>query len=273
MTFMRTESPIGVFDSGLGGLTVLRALQLRLPHEDFVYLGDTARTPYGTRGAQTILNYTHVCARELRDRRIKLLVVACSTVSAVALDSLAGELFLPVVGSIVPGAQAALAITKTRRIGVLTSTRTALTHAYERAFEALDPEARVFVQASPLLIALADEGWLTGDVPRLTVRKYVEPLLAENVDTLLLGCSQYPLLAELVSNELAALGHAISVVNSADPVADAALEQVATRKLATQRDDPGKIRVALTELPNDYALTERYLGRPVRDITIAAVDL
>jgi glutamate racemase len=272
---LRTEGPIGVFDSGLGGLSVLRALRERLPHEDFVYLGDTARTPYGTRGKQTILNYTHACARALRDNRIKLLVVACNTVSAIALEPLAAELFLPVVGAIVPGLQAATKVSVGQRIGVLTSTRTALSGSYQRAFPSIAlPGAEVFVQPSPLLISLADEGWLEGEVPRLTVREYLAPLLKHQIDTLLLGCSQFPLLAGLIERELAALGGGlIRLVDSARPLAEECVQVIAARQLATVRTDPGKTRIVLTDLPEDFRVAERYLGAHIGVSSITAVDL
>jgi glutamate racemase len=272
---LRTEGPIGVFDSGLGGLSVLRALTERMPREDFVYLGDTARTPYGTRGKQTILNYTHACARALREHRIKLLVVACNTVSAIALEPLAAELFIPAVGAILPGLHAATKVSVGQRIGVLASSRTALSGSYEQAFPSIALRgAQIFVQPSPLLIALADEGWLEGEVPRLAVREYLTPLLKHGIDTLLLGCSQFPLLSGLIERELAALGGGlIRVVSSAEPLADECLKVVTARQLATVRTDPGKVRILLTDLPEDLRVAERYLGAHIGVTSITAVDL
>jgi glutamate racemase len=277
MTNLRNEGPIGVFDSGLGGLTVLRALHERLPHEDFVYIGDTARTPYGTRGKQTILNYAHACARVLREQRVKLLAIACNTLSAVALSSLDGELFFPVIGALRPGAQAALGVSTGKRIGVLASTRTALADAYPQAFSALDHSARVYVQKSPLLVTLADEGWTEGEVPTLVVREYLKPLLSHSIDTLLLGCSQYPLFSKLIEAELAPhptpRGRPIAVVDSAQPLAKQVVREIAERQLATERTDPGKLRIVLSDMPEDFTVANRYLGRDLATLQVTAVDL
>jgi len=274
MTSLRNEGPIGVFDAGLGGLTVLRALHERLPLEDFVFLGDTARAPYGTRGTQTVLNYAHACARVLREHRIKLLVLASHTVSAVALEPLAGELFMPVLGAITPGLSALHAAGK-RRIGVLASPRSALSGAHARALAALgaaDAEARVL--ATPLLPALADEGLLQGELPRLALRQYLTPLLSQQVDSVLLGASSYPLLAPLVEAELAALGCGeITVQDGVAPLADAVVAAVAARQLATARTDPGKLRIVLTDLPESFAAADRYLGHDIKQHSISAVDL
>lgn len=274
MLHLRNESPIGVFDAGLGGLTVLRALRERLPCEDFVYLGDTARAPYGGRGAQTVLNYSHACARVLREQRIKLLVIASHTVSAVALEPLAGELFMPVVGAITPGLAALVAVGM-QSIGVLASARTVQSGGYARALAKLNrPEVRVSVLPSPLLCALLEEGLLQGELPRLALRHYLQPLLQQGVDSLLLGASGYPLLLPLVREELAALGHAhLSVLDSAQPLADEVSQMITARQLATTRTDPGKVRIVLTDLPESIATANRYLGHDIRQHAIHSVDL
>jgi glutamate racemase len=273
MIHLRNEGPIGVFDAGLGGLTVLRALHERLPHEDFVYLGDTARAPYGSRGAQTVLNYAHACARVLREQRIKLLVIASHTVSAVALEPLAAELFMPVLGAIVPGLAALTAAGK-RRIGVLASPRCALSGAYGRALAALCPDAQALVQSSPLLSALLDEGLVQGELPRLALRHYLAPLLSQQVDSVLLGASCYPLLLPLVHAELAALGSPqLPVLDSAQPLADEVVATVAARQLATARTDPGKLRVVFTDLPESFSAANRYLGQDLRRHGVSAIDV
>lgn len=274
MLNLRNEGPIGVFDAGLGGLTVLRALAARLPLEDFVYLGDTARAPYGGRGAQTVLNYAHACARVLREQRIKLLVIASHTVSSVALEPLAGELFMPVTGSIAPGLTALVAAGM-QHIGVLASARTVQSSGYARALVTLNrPEVRVSVQASPLLCAMLEEGLSQGDLPRLALRHYLQPLLAQHIDSLLLGASGYPLLLPLVREELAALGHAhVTVLDSAQPLAEEVAAMVAARQLATARTDPGKIRIVLTDMPENFIAANRYLGHDIGQHSVSAVDL
>jgi glutamate racemase len=275
MTNLRNEAPIGIFDSGLGGLTVARALSERLPHEDLVYLGDTARTPYGTRSPQTVMNYAHACARVLREQRAKVLVIACNTVSALALDSLAGELFLPVMGVVIPGARAALAQSPRGRVGVLASQGTVRSGAYPRAIAKLQPGAQVFLEAAPLLVPLVEEGWLSGDVPRLALCKYLEPLVAHDIDALLLGCTHYPLLDSLLRPQLAALsGKDIPIIDSAHAIADEVADMIESKHLATERDDAGKLRIVVTDQGEDFDhAAERFLGRSLHGIAVNAIDL
>ena len=180
---MRADAPLGVFDSGLGGLTVVRALREALPGERIVYLGDTARVPYGTKGPATVVKYALACARHLVARDVKAIVVACNTVSAVAPERLRVELDIPVLEVIEPGARAAVAATRTGRIGVLATAGTIASGAYPRAVAQLSTRAEVVGQPAPLLVPLAEEGWTEGDVPRLVVRRYVEPLAKAGVDS------------------------------------------------------------------------------------------
>lgn len=275
MTNLRNEGPIGVFDSGLAGLTVVRTLIECLPHEDIVYLGDTARVPYGTRGRQTILNYSHACASVLREQRIKLLVTACNTVSAIALEQLQAELFMPVIGTVLPGAAAAVSVSHNKHIGVLASTRTAISGVYTRAITSLAPHAKVFVQKSQLLVSLIEEAWLDGDVPRMAVREYVAPLVQKSgIDTLVLGCSQYPLLEPLIKSELASLtDKPVAVVDSAHAAAAEVVHTIQTKHLATERTDPGKLRIVVTDMPEDLKMATRYLGRDASKFSITAIDL
>ena len=275
MTNLRNEAPIGVFDSGLGGLTVVRALRELLPREDLVYLGDTARVPYGTRSPQTVVNYAHACARVLREHRAKLLVIACNTVSALALDALANELFYPVLGTVRPGTRAALSQSPRGRIGVLATPATARSGAYARAAAELQPGAHVFVQPAPLLVPLIEEGWLDGEVPRLALRRYLEPLIAHDVDALLLGCTHYPLLEPLLSAELAALGgRPLPVIDSASAIAGEVAALIDAKHLATERDDPGKLRIVVTDQADDFQPTaERFLGGSLASTPVTAIDL
>src|SRR5580704_4257031 len=213
---MGAGAPLGVFDSGLGGLTVVRALRLALPHEDIVYLGDTARVPYGTKGPATVIKYALGCARHLVGRGVKAIVIACNTVSAVAPERLRIELDLPVLGVIEPGARAAVAATKKGKIGVLATAATIASGAYPRAVSAISTRAEVIGQAAPLLVPLAEEGWTEGDVPRLAVRRYVEPLARAKVDVVVLGCTHYPLLRAIIADEVRErIGADVTVVDSA----------------------------------------------------------
>ena len=192
MAYEPQSLPIGVFDSGVGGLTVLRALREALPHESFVYLGDTARLPYGTKSPGTVQRYARQAAQALVDRGVKLLVLACNTVSAVAVEPLRAHFGpLPVVGVVEPGAEAACAASATGHILVTGTEGTIRGGAYERAIRAQRPDARVTGQACPLFVALAEEGWTHGEVPRLAARRYLEPALAAdpNIDCIVLGLS------------------------------------------------------------------------------------
>jgi glutamate racemase len=209
--------PIGIFDSGIGGLTVLRALRARLPRERFVYLGDTARLPYGTKSSETVARYALRAGRFLAARDIKLLVVACNTASATALPALAATLPVPVIGVVEPGAAAAARRTL-GRVGVIGTESTIASGAYTRALLAVRPDLEVTAAACPLFVALAEEGWFDHPVTREVAAIYLAPLAAAGVDTLILGCTHYPLLRAAIA---AGIGHGVALVDSAQAVADA----------------------------------------------------
>jgi glutamate racemase len=271
----RNDAPIGVFDSGLGGMTVLRAVAERLPHEDLVYLGDSARVPYGTRSAQTVVNYARACARKLREQQIKLLVVACNTVSAVALDILSAELDFPVLGVIAPGARAGVRASRSGRLGVLCTPGTVLSGAYPRAVAAVNPDVNVFVEAAPLLVPLVEEGWLEGDVPRLAVRKYLGALVQHDIDALVLGCTHYPLLASVIATELADLhGSQVPVVDSAHALSAELADVLERQQLSAFAGKQGKLRIFVTDMPNKFSdVASRFLGQDVATLDVTAIDL
>lgn len=266
--------PIGVFDSGLGGLTVARAIGETLPHERLVYLGDTARVPYGTRSAETVIRYARRCAQYLRGHAVKMLVVACNTVSAVALDMLRVELDVPVLGVVEPGAEAAIEASAARRIGVLATPGTIASGAYVRAVAGLDTRAEVFARPAPLLVPLVEEGWMEGTVPQLTVRRYLEPFAGSGIDALVLGCTHYPLLRELLTAEIrACCGASVSVVDSGHATAAALASLLEERGLASSGGD-GAFRLLVTDLPGRFSdVASRFLARDVDDIQVEAVDL
>ena len=259
------NAPLGVFDSGLGGLTVARALRERLPAESIVYLGDTARVPYGTRSADTVIKYALGCARILIDRGVKAIVVACNTVSAVALDVLRVELDLPVLGVIEPGARAALDASEGNVIGVLGTTGTIASLAYPQAVAALSTRAEVVGQAAPLLVPLVEEGWLEGEVPRLAVRRYLEPLLARGARVIVLGCTHYPLLQAVIEREAAAIaGRPVRIVDSAHATAEAVADFLRDREAAAEGPQPGHLDLIVTDLPKSFAeVARRFLGANV----------
>jgi glutamate racemase len=272
---MADSAPVGVFDSGLGGLTVVRAIRQALPHEDLVYLGDTARVPYGTRSAQTVLRYARSCARYLKEHRIKVLVVACNTVSAVALDMLRVELDVPVLGVVGPGARAGVVASRTGRLGVLATAGTVASGAYARAVAAVDTRAEVFARPAPLLVPLAEEGWVDGDVPAQAVRRYLEPLARDGVDALVLGCTHYPLLAPVIEAEARALcGPDVQVVDGASATAAELVELLAARELGAPTGVAGALRLLVTDLPDRFAeVAGRFLGAPVELGDVTQVDL
>lgn len=264
----RRDAPLGVFDSGLGGLTVVHALRERCPSEDIVYLGDTARVPYGTRSADTVIRYALGCARVLLARGVKAIVVACNTVSAVALEMLRIELDLPVLGVIVPGARAAVAASKGAPIGVLGTTGTISSGAYPRAVAALSTRAVVHGQAAPLLVSLAEEGWLEGQVPRLVAQRYLEPLVAKGARCVVLGCTHFPLLRRPIEEELAALaGEPLTIVDSAHATADDVSEFLKERDLSSTRERRGQLDLLVTDVPKSFRdVASRFLGEAVDEV-------
>ena len=254
--------PLGVFDSGLGGLTVVRALRAALPHEDIVYLGDTARVPYGTRGAATVIKYASLCAQHLVGHGVKAIVIACNTVSAVAPERLRIDLDLPVLAVIEPNARAAVLASKTGKIGVLATPATIASGAYTRAVISISTRAEVTCQAAPLLVPLAEEGWTEGEVPRLAARRYLEPLARAGVDVVVLGCTHYPLLRAVIESEARDLiGPHVTIVDSATVIAAEVVSFLEARGLQRDASTLGKTSLFVTDMPKSFAdVAGRFLG-------------
>ena len=255
---------IGIFDSGVGGLTVFHSIAQRLPNEPIVYLGDTARVPYGTRSAETVIRYAQSCTQLLLERRLKLLVVACNTVSAVALDVLRNDLDIPVLGVIEPGSHAAVHATRNGSIGVIGTHATIASGEYSRVIERLAPDAHVVAKACPLFVPLAEEGWTDGPVPQQIAATYLHDLVQARIDTLVLGCTHYPLLAPVIA---AAAGANVVMVDSAEATAGAVEETLnAMDRLA----EPGAPRreFLVTDAPEKFAdIGRRFLGYEVGAVT------
>ncbi len=272
------SAPIGVFDSGLGGLAVARAIAATLPDETLVYLGDTARVPYGTRSAETVIRYARSCGRALARDGIKLLVVACNTVSAVALDMLRVELDLPVLGVIEPGARAAAAASHSGRIGVLATAGTVGSGAYPRAVASVSSKSEVTQLAAPLLVPLAEEGWVDGEVPRLVVERYLGALIARaEIDALVLGCTHYPLLREVIENELSrTVDRPVAIVDSGVAAAAELAQLLSDRELRAPHVEgrSGELRLKVTDRPGRFAeVASRFLGRDVEQLAVEQIDL
>lgn len=264
--------PIGVFDSGLGGLTVVRAIRNSLPNEDVLYLGDTARVPYGTRSATTVIRYAQSCARALVARGIKALVVACNTVSAVAIEVLRSELNVPILGVIEPGARAAVHASTTQRIGVLGTAGTISSGAYPRAVLALSAKANVFAYAAPLFVPLVEEGWTEGEVPRLTVQTYLAPFKQDSIDTLVLGCTHYPLLRTLIESEAYSTLGTTKVIDSAVATAHELSRIIMEQNLQNLNTHAGHIQLLVTDQPRTFReLTGRFLGTTPSEVEV--IDL
>lgn len=226
--------PIGVFDSGIGGLTVAREIFRLLPQEAVVYFGDTARVPYGPKSPQTVLHYSREAAAFLISQDIKLLVVACNTATAHAAQALAEELPIPVIGVVEPGARTAARTTRTGRIGVIGTAGTIASGAYDKAVRRLVKDARVYAQPCPLFVPLIEEGWIEHEATRLVARDYLDPLREVDIDVLILGCTHYPLLAPVIND---VLGPEVKLVDSAHETAREVKSLLEQRDLL--RHEPG----------------------------------
>ncbi len=263
--------PIGVFDSGVGGLTVVRALRAVLPGENIIYLGDTARVPYGAKSPRTIERYSLTCQRFLLDRDVKLVLIACNTASANALDALVADSPVPVIGAVGPGAARALAATQNGHVGVIGTLGTVRSQAYARALRAGRPDVHVAALAAPLLVPLAEEGWVDDDIARLVAQRYLRELFAQDpaIDTLVLGCTHYPLLRGViaqVADEVA--GHAVAVVDSASAMAEAAATVLGA---GGARTGDGNLTCFATDVSRLDELAPRFLGETPDAFTL--VDL
>lgn len=260
---------MGVFDSGLGGLTVLHAVHERLPEESTLYLGDTARLPYGPKSPGTVRRYTREAVDFLQARGAKAIVVACNTATARALDAAIEASVVPVLGVIEPGARAAVAVTRSGRIGVLGTRGTIESGAYERALRRLD-DVEVVTAACPLFVPLVEEGWTEGEVPRLVAERYLAPVLERGVDTLLLGCTHYPLLKALLA-EVA--GGDTTLVDSAETTAGALEELLRERGIAARKGTARNDRHFVTDDAGRFAQqAARFLQEETIDLECVSVD-
>jgi glutamate racemase len=246
--------PIGVFDSGIGGLTVVSALRALLPNESIFYLGDTARVPYGGKSAATVQRYSLEIASMLLEENAKTVVVACNTASALALPQLTESVPVRVTGVILPGAQAAVAATRSGHVGVIGTRATIKSGAYERALRSLSPEVRVTARACPLLVPLIEEGWLEQPITDQIILQYVGPLVDEGIDTLVLGCTHYPLLRKAMAR---LLGDSITLVDSAQNCANAVRDLLVRENLRAPDTSAGRLQVALTDQPDSFLRVAR----------------
>ncbi len=266
----RVSRPIGIFDSGLGGLTVVRAIRRRLPAESIIYFGDTARVPYGIKSGRTVTRFATEDCRFLCRHDPKFIVAACNTASAAALPALEERFPMPVCGVIEPGAAEAVRVSGGRPIGVIATEATVASGAYRRAILALAPDATLIEQACPLLVPLVEEGRSAGDrIVRLALRQYLAPMQEADVATLVLGCTHYPLLGEAIAE---VLGPGVRLVDSAEAVAHEVASRLAAEG-ATETGGPGEVRFFVSDNPQRFRdVGARFLGEPIGSVSLVAPE-
>lgn len=267
--------PIGVFDSGLGGLTVVRQIMRQLPGEDIVYFGDTGRVPYGTRSPETIEKYTRQDCRFLLNENVKLIIAACGTVSSVAPHILR-SLPVPAFGVVEPAADAAAGASRNGRIGVIATAASIYAGSFRRRIEQQRPDVLVIGQACPLFVPLVENGWIGRDdeVTRLTARRYLEPLREQNIDTLLLGCTHFPLLAPVIGD---ILGAGVTLIDAGQAAAVACARRLARSDSLNGSERPGSYRFYVSDRPEDFTrVADMFLdcevGGDIRTVDIEKVD-
>jgi glutamate racemase len=262
----RNAAAVGVFDSGIGGLTVAKEVIRQLPHESVIYFGDTARVPYGPKSPETVRRYSREIAAFLRDEGVKSIVIACNTATAHALAALREEMDMPVIGVVEPGARAAVKATRGGHIGVIGTVGTIKSGAYERAIRALDPNVMITARACPLFVPLVEEGWTDHDATRLVAREYLQPLLAAKIDTLVLGCTHYPLLKSLLRD---VLGPDVRLIDSAEETAAETARTLDAEQLAgDERADPAYRFIASDDPLQFLQLGQRFLGGTIEGVEI-----
>lgn len=266
----RSAAPIGVFDSGLGGLTVVRELRRSLPAESIHYFGDTARVPYGTRSPETVRRYAREAAAFLVGRGVKMLVVACNTATAHAHEELRRRLRIPVVGVVEPGARAAAAATRTRRVGVIGTTGTIASGVYDRLLRRLLPDVRVYAQPCPLFVPLVEEGWTEHAATRLIAAEYLAPLIEIGVDTVILGCTHYPLLRPLLAS---ILGDGVTLIDSGAEAAAEVRRILAERGELRDDASPPTYAFSVTDLPLRFREAGRcFVGDLIEEVELVQVE-
>lgn len=262
------RNPIGIFDSGVGGLTVLKEVRKKLPREHIIYLGDTARVPYGIRSAQTVLKYSLANTDFLLRQNIKLLVIACNTASAVATSALREKYSIPVVDVVGPGARKAVAVTQNNRIGIIGTEGTIQSGAYEKAIKRYNQNIEIFTQSCPLFVPLAEEGWCAKDdtIVLLTAKRYLATLKASTIDTLVLGCTHYPLLKAAIQETV---GDRIKLIDSAEETACEVLRMLSENNILTTDEHAGENTFYLTDIPHRFTETGRlFLGQELSNVSV-----
>ncbi len=255
---MSDSRPIGVFDSGLGGLTVANAIKEKLPNENIVYLGDTARVPYGNKSTFLVTGYATQITNFLLGENAKLIVVACNTASALALPALQSKYQVPILGVIIPGSQAAVHATRNKHVGVIGTIATINSNAYNKVLNEIEPSIQITAQACPLFVPLVEEGWLNGPVPSEITASYLKSINVANVDTLILGCTHYPLLKPMIRDHV---NDNTVLIDSAETVAKETATILLEKKMSADSSNKGLLKCFVTDSPIQFeSIAKRFLG-------------
>lgn len=258
------NNPIGVFDSGLGGLTVVREIMRQLPGERIVYFGDTARVPYGTKSKESIIRFSTENVLFLIKNKVKMVVIACNTSSSLALPILKDSFRLPVIGVIEPGVKKAVQVTKNKKIGVIATSATVNSQAYAKGIKKMNHSIRVTAQACPLFVPLVEEGWFKNDVTFSVARDYLKPIIRAKVDTVILGCTHYPLLKPVIQK---VLGNKVTLIDSAKEVASEVKRLLKNAGLETSvQGSPQHVFWVSDEPKHFHRLAKRFLGYDIKNV-------
>lgn len=262
--------PIGVFDSGIGGLTVLNEIIEQLPGEDIVYFGDTARIPYGTRSKETVVRYFLQSARFLKTKDIKAIVIACNTATALALEEAREEFDIPFIGVVEPGAEAAIRVSRNDSIGVIGTTGTINSQAYQEKMRRMNPSAEIIGQACPLFVQIVEEGWENSDVAYISAQKYLLELKEHQIDTLILGCTHYPALRYTISKFM---GEDVKLVNPAYETAKAVKALLKENNQLSDRLDGGRKEFYVSDDPEKFKrIGGNLLGREISNVSMVSIE-
>jgi glutamate racemase len=270
LNFMNRTNPIGFFDSGIGGLTVVKSVARLMPNENIIYFGDTARVPYGSKSNETVIEYSIQAANFLLRKNIKLLVVACNTASSVAIKELRRFLTIPVIGMIEPGAKLALQESKKGIVGVIGTRATINNKAYAHELKKLNPKVKVFEQACPLFVPLAEEGWLDHKVTEMIAKEYLGELHKKKIDSLILGCTHYPILADVIQK---VVGKNVKLIDSGTPAARLVEDYLNGRGLRNQSVHHGVAEFYVSDVPTKFReVAELFLGKKITHLHKVELD-
>lgn len=267
---MSSTKPIGVFDSGIGGLTVVKRLAATLPNEDIIYFGDTARVPYGSKSNTTVVEYSIQDTNFLLRKNVKAVVVACNTASSVAIKDLKERFTIPIIGMIEPGAARAIKESKNKRIGVIGTRSTISNQAYSREIKRIDGSVRVFEKACPLFVPLAEEGWIGHKATYEIAEEYLEELRNLEIDTLVLGCTHYPILSGVIQK---IMGDNLTLIDSGVASAELVKKELREKGLKTDKKESGNCEFYVSDIPTTFkTVAELFLGRPVNEVQKVSLE-